>query len=378
LNDQRGAGTLVLGSNPPVRRQTMANEPIKRKQFLFVDDDPNFLNVIRELFLQMAGGSWEIFTAQNHAQALAVLREERIDVVVVDLDMPVMDGLQFLRLLGRTHPGQQAAVLSGRTDEATRKACLEGGAALYLQKVIEPQGFATVFSALDALAGAAPQEGFRGVMRRMGLQEVLQMECLSHKSSVLEIFTGKVRGRIFISEGSLVHAESGALQGEVALYGLLGLRGGEFNFLEYTEPPRRTIEGHWENLLMEAARLSDEGRTFFEPETPEAALELQAAVAQPPAAPSPEPPAQVQIDVQIEEILLCSGAGDVLYEWGCDNLDERLHWVEQVEHQARQLGTVARVGLFDRLEILTRGGRIVCQVQPQRRVFVRSARRHVP
>ena len=48
-------------------------------------------------------------------------------------------------------------------------------------------------------------------MRRVGLQEVLQMECLGRKSSVLEIFTGKVRGRIFICDGAIVHAESGAL-----------------------------------------------------------------------------------------------------------------------------------------------------------------------
>src|ERR1039457_2267409 len=103
------------------------------------------------------------------------------------------------------------------------------------------------------------------MMRRVGLQEVLQLECLGRKSSVLEIFTSKVRGRIFICDGSIVHADSGALQGEVALYGMLALRGGEFNLLPYTEPPRRTIEGQWESLLMEAARLTDEGRNVLEP-----------------------------------------------------------------------------------------------------------------
>ncbi len=59
-----------------------------------------------------------------------------------------------------------------------------------------------------------------------------------------------------------------ALQGEVALYGMLALRGGEFNLLPYIEPPRRTIEGQWESLLMEAARLHDEGQEFLETEEP--------------------------------------------------------------------------------------------------------------
>ena len=349
----------------------------RRKQFLFVDDEPAFLTDIREVFFQMSGGAWEISTAENHAQALAILQKHRMDVVVLDLDMPVVDGLQFLRLLARTHPGQQVVMWTGRGTEASRKACLESGAALYLEKLIAPEGFSAVFAALDALAGAVPQEGFRGVMRRVGLQEVLQMECLARKSSVLEIFTNKIRGRIFISDGTIVHAESGALQGEVALYGLLALRNGEFNFLPFTEPQRRTIAGHWESLLMEAARLSDEGASFF----PEAAAEAGAVEIQLPpesagagvtgtALPATGP-------VSIEETLLCSGAGEVLEEFGCKSVEERLRFLEQVEHQAAQLSTLVPVGRFERLEVVMPAGRVVCQVEPHVRLFVRSSRTRI-
>src|SRR5262245_27370821 len=89
-------------------------EGARRKQFLFVDDEPAFLATIRELFTGMAGGSWEIFTAENHAQALALLARHAVDLVVVDIGMPVLDGVEFLRLLGRTHPGQQVVMLTGR------------------------------------------------------------------------------------------------------------------------------------------------------------------------------------------------------------------------------------------------------------------------
>jgi len=44
---------------------------------------------------------------------------------------------------------------------------------------------------------------------------------------------------------------------------------------------------------------------------------------------------------------------------------------QQVEQQAAQLSSLAPVGRFDRLEIITPEGRIVCQVQPDRRLFVR-------
>jgi CheY-like chemotaxis protein len=342
-------------------------ETIKRKALLFVDDDVEFLNSIQALFAEMAHGRWDLFAAENHAQALALLAKLRVDLVVLDIGMPGLDGIQFLQLLGRTHPGQPVAILTGMATEQNRKTCLESGAALFLEKPVAENGFATIFAALDALAGAQPQGGFRGMMRRVGLQEVLQLECLGRKSSVLEVFTSKMRGRIFICDGAIVHADSGTLQGEVALYGMLALRGGEFNLLPYSEPPRRTIEGQWESLLMEAARLTDEGQNFLEPPQAETGSTESAQVA---AAGTVEfPPGQLRI----EEIILCSGAGEVLYEWESKSLELRLRLMEQIEQQATQLSSLAPVGRFDRLEILTAEGRIVCQVQPDRRLFVRRA-----
>ena len=118
---------------------------------------------------------------------------------------------------------------------------------------------------------------------------------------------------------------------------------------------------------MEAARLTDEGQKFLEPDEagPEAAEPGQFA--------GPEaldlPPGLLRI----EEIVLCSGAGEVLYEWESKSLELRLRLLEQIEQQATQLSSLAPVGRFDRLEIKTAEGRIVCQVQPDRRLFVRRA-----
>jgi HEAT repeat protein len=81
----------------------------------------------------------------------------------------------------------------------------------------------------------------------------------------------------------------------------------------------------------------------------------------------PPPPGQVRI----EETLLCSGTGEVLYESGCDS-EKRGLLLAQVEQQSIQIGNLAQAGAFDRLEILTREGRLICHVQPDRRIFVRS------
>jgi CheY-like chemotaxis protein len=373
-----------------------------RKKLLFVDDDLGFLSAVTELLGEYSKGTWDIFTAQNHAQALTVLHRNQLHVVVLDLSMPVMDGLQFLRVLARTHPGQQVAILTGRATDEARRTCLEAGAALMLEKPTKSAGFAQVFTELNALAEKQPPSSFRGQVQRIGLQEVLQLECLGRKSSVLEIFTPNIRGRIYIQNGSIIHAESGALKGEAALYGLLALRGGEFNMLPFSEPPRRSIEGHWEFLLMEAARLTDEGTTFL-PAPADQAKPPQAVPSPAPLATSREsPPPSVKeappraeegahlpsaTEIQppgeipspaaagrIQEVALCSGAGELLYEWQCPQLAARLRLLEEIENRAAQASVLAPLGRFDRLEILTAQDRAICQVQPDRRLFVRSAR----
>lgn len=339
---------------------------MRQKTILFVDDDAEFLTAIRDLFAAMSRGSWAIFTAENHSQALDLLHKQRIDLVVLDIGMPVFDGFQFLRLLNSTHPGQQVVMLTGEASEEQQKLCLQHGAKLSLAKPTAPEGFSTIFSTLDQVAEDS-QAGFRANIRPLGLPGVLQMECLDGKSSIIEIFTAKIRGKVFVREGGIIHAEASQLRGEPALYGLLGLRGAEFNLQPYAEPPSRTIQGHWEFLLMEGIRLRDEGTQFFEWEKSLGAPVTQRSTVAAPAA------APFTFDkVRIEETLLCSGAGEVLYQSGCDNIKNRARLLEEIEHEAAQLSTIARFGRFDRLEILTLEGRVVCQVQPDRRVFVRS------
>lgn len=354
----------------------MSTQSPRRKRFLLVDDDAQFLAATCEIFAGLSKGSWEILTAENHSQALAHLGRQPVDVVVLDFNMPIMDGLQFLRLLRRTHPAQQVVMYTGRTDPESRKVCLDNGAALFLEKALTPEGFQGVFAALDALAGAAPQTGFRGLMRQVGLQDVLQMECLSRKSSILEVFTGKSRGRIFIKDGALVHAEFGVLEGEVALYGLLALQGGEFNLNGFSEPPRVTVSGPYEFLLMEAARLRDEGGPQPEPEpTPESTAALgQASMDIGASSAVGMAPARIRI----EEVLLCSGGGDVLYQQGGSSLERAVRLLDQIEQQGVQLSGLAPTGRFDRLEMILPDGRAVCQIQPHMRLLVRSARVETP
>src|SRR6266498_1577696 len=229
-----------------------------RTTVLFVDDDVGFLEVVRNLMLKLSEDTWEILVAADAAHGLGLIHEHKIDLLVIDVRMPVMDGLQFLALLHRNYPSLLKVALTGNATESYRAACLSNGAELFLEKPIRPEGWKGLYSTLKELVRLQPEEGFRGVLRRVGLQDVLQMECLARSSSVLKIQAGSIQGTVYVKDGQIVHAQAGSRIGEEAFQRLMGLAGGEFDVQPFTEPPTRSITGSWEFLLMEAARKRDE------------------------------------------------------------------------------------------------------------------------
>ncbi|HSU53161.1 MAG TPA: response regulator [Candidatus Dormibacteraeota bacterium] len=342
----------------------MAEQTPKRKQLLFVDDDPDCLSTITALLKRMSNGEWAMRTATNHSLALELLKAQPVDVIVLDVQMPVMDGVEFLRLLSRTHPGQQVVMLTGRVDETTRKTALDLGAALFLEKPVSPAGFQAVHAALDALLSAGTQSGFRGVMQ-LDLQDVLQMECLARKSSILTISTGERKGQIYICEGEIVHAQHGQLRGEMALYGLLALRGGQFTMEPFTEPPQRTICGQYQFLLMEAARLRDENGSDSSKRPASDRHEL--------GLDSPETQSATPArGVRMDEVLLSSTAGEVLYQSKCAANEKNLALIKELEQQTMRASKGLPSGRFHRVTLEQGNRRVVIQIQPTFNLLVRS------
>jgi CheY-like chemotaxis protein len=366
----------------------MSNEPNHLKKVLFVDDNLQFLEMIERLMGKWSEGEWQIFLAQNSGKALLILQEHSIDLAVVDVQMPVVDGIQFLALLNRKYPNVQKVTLSAYADEASRTACLSQGAELFLEKPRDPADLEIIFSTLRELARHRPTTtGFRGVLRQVSLEDVIQMECLNRNSSILEVSGSNWQGRIFIKEGVILHAEAGARNGESALNKILSLRGGEFNLKPFVDPPRQSIDGPWEFLLMEAARVRDEGAgAAAEVEEPPAPEPEPAAPALPvPAAPVRAsdlvpppiaylPPLGMNRPIRIDEMLVCTAKGEVVYDWQCSNLGDRISFLEFLSQKSLQLGEGLNLGAFDRLEMEGERLRVVAQIKSDRGVFFRATR----
>ena len=245
----------------------------KRFQVLLVDDSMAFLELFGGLCAEYSGQTWNIHKATSADAALALLHEAVVDLVLLDISMPMLDGLQLLGIINRRHPGLKIAVMTGSATEGKRADALANGAELFLEKPVTVDGMRSAFNMLQDLLSWS-REGFTGALRQVNLQEVIQMECNGRHSSVLEIRNPEMRGQIFIEAGAVMHAAVGELTGEPAFRRLLSLRGGEFQVKPFRPPPQRTLHTRWEFLLMDAARATDEETVMVtKPATPKPAPE---------------------------------------------------------------------------------------------------------
>lgn len=85
------------------------------KRILFVDDEPRILEGLRRL-LRNERNHWDMRFALGAEQALAMMEETEIDVVVTDMQMPGMDGAELLQRVYERYPGVIRIVLSGQFD----------------------------------------------------------------------------------------------------------------------------------------------------------------------------------------------------------------------------------------------------------------------
>ncbi|MGL5271840.1 MAG: HDOD domain-containing protein [Selenomonadaceae bacterium] len=109
----------------------MTEENINKK-ILFVDDEPQILNAIKRLFLDT---DYEIFTADSGEKALNILAEEPVDLVITDMRMPIMDGLELLGKIKTQYPDVLRIILSGYSEKNTILTALQKNLAkLYIMK----------------------------------------------------------------------------------------------------------------------------------------------------------------------------------------------------------------------------------------------------
>src|SRR3954467_13081653 len=112
-----------------------SNPPSLRPRVLAVDDQPDALRLIQ---LRLEAGGMECFAFSEGTSALTFLKENPVDVVILDVMMPFMDGYEVCRKIKANERTRDIPVLflTAKLDVADRVQGLEIGAHDYLSKPI--------------------------------------------------------------------------------------------------------------------------------------------------------------------------------------------------------------------------------------------------
>jgi CheY-like chemotaxis protein len=227
------------------------------KTVLVVDDDELVLALL-EADLRQAG--FAVLTAANGKEALAMVLREPVDIIVSDVTMPEMDGLEFCQLIRQSpeHVDIPFIFLTAHGGTGERIRGLRSGADEYIVKPVNAADLvARVEILYDRIQRKRSVSTLKGNLREVGVCEILQLFELSRKHGVLYVDAPTGKGELALADGSLVNAVWNELEGEDAAFQMVTLQEGEFRFLPKAVPSGNAVQPI-SFMLMEMARLTDE------------------------------------------------------------------------------------------------------------------------
>jgi CheY-like chemotaxis protein len=144
----RSAGTAIdreLGARHPLR-------------ILLAEDNPVNQKIAMRLLEQMG---YHADVAGNGLEAIAAIEGSIYDIVLMDVQMPELDGLEATRRIRRRWPGTagpRIVAMTANAMEGDREACLDAGMDDYISKPIRPEALNAVLSETARRTGSAPAE----------------------------------------------------------------------------------------------------------------------------------------------------------------------------------------------------------------------------
>ncbi len=240
-------------------------------KILIVDDNPQVLRLLK-IFLSKAGKGYEIISAGNGEEAYNLALKENPDLIISDVMMPQMDGIEFCMLIRENSPIPTVPFifLTSFEDQETELRGFRAGADDYLTKPVDRKQLLTRVDELlkrkmnleQVQSTTKQNKGFAGDLKELSIVELVQMLNLNKKSGLLKI-SGAVNGDIYLKEGHLWAVFANNKTGEEAFLELVALVEGTFQF-EVREHDEivvdRNIQNSTMNVIMEACRIMDETR----------------------------------------------------------------------------------------------------------------------
>ena len=226
------------------------------KNILIVDDEETIRLALFEWFATK-NFDFEILMAENGKDAVTQLTNNKIDLLVTDLNMPKMDGFELLAYMKNKFASTPVMVMTAFVTPEIRKKVTELGAVQFLEKPLK-------FDELEEIDFnkilEKPKSGAGGHVSGISLQSFLQLIGMENKTCTLNVNYKDKTGLIYLKSGELYDAKVDNKEGEEAAYEIATWADDSISIeIENTCPDiERKINFTIMHLLMEAARMQDE------------------------------------------------------------------------------------------------------------------------
>jgi CheY-like chemotaxis protein len=217
---------------------------------LVVDDEESFLLSFADGLRTCADGI-EVVTAGNGKEAVAVLEQTGVDLVLTDLKMPEMDGFELIAYLSRRHRGLPVIVMTAYASVQVRDQLQQVGSVRLLEKPLDLDEAAELI--LETLRSRS-----MGRLHGIAVTGFLQLLEAERTTCTVRVRAGDRTGRVYLEAGHVVDAETGGIDGMDAALEIVTWQDVEIE-LEPGCPPRaQRIETPLATIILEGMRLVDE------------------------------------------------------------------------------------------------------------------------
>lgn len=243
--------------NPSPRSRPLPDPEAPTRTLLVVEDDRATLRLYRAGLKSLQG--FQILSAQNGREALDVLQQKPVHMLVTDLDMPVMDGFNLITKVSRLYPHIPVIVMTGLDESQHLNTPLDLGAVRILTK---PLRLGQLMEVIRTAVQAEPV----GMIRGLSLGSILQLLTWERKSCTLTIQSETDMGLLYMDQGEVIHAAYHNLEGFPAAYEILTWDYPDIEFVE-TCRVERTMDLPITELLLNVAMITDSLETNPAPDS---------------------------------------------------------------------------------------------------------------
>jgi CheY-like chemotaxis protein len=227
------------------------------KLVLLVEDEDSLLKGM-QAWLRDNQAGYAVLSASDGTQGLKLIEQHRPDLVVSDIHMPGLNGLELLLACRKKYPDTRFILMSAYGTKEVEERSLSYGAVQFLHKPVDlPHLEQTIIDVLGRAPACEPG-GFLSGISIPGFVQLLNVE---RQTLALNLKRQDgVSGVVYFSGGELVHAEQDRVTGEAAAMEMLAWEQAEMVIDCGKAPDERTIDRPLSFLLMESMRAKDEGK----------------------------------------------------------------------------------------------------------------------